>query len=305
MVKEVIQYLEPRSAGVYVDATLGGGGHALAICGRLSGGGVLIGLDRDEEALERARRNLQEFSGRFKLLKENFSNMKEILLRNGFTEVDGILLDLGLSSYQLDQPERGFAYQKDGPLDMRMDRDLPETAAGIVNKRDKDDLKRIFKHYGEERWASRIAGFIGEYRKKKEITTTGQLVEIIKAAIPAGYRQKGGHPARRCFQALRIEVNDELAQLREVLPQCADLLKIGGRLVVISYHSLEDRMVKQFLRTQSLKCQCPPGMPQCICERKEKLKILTGKPLKPSETEVKNNLRSRSARLRAAQRIRS
>ena len=289
-----------------MDATLGDGGHAAAICNFLSegDGGRLIGLDRDEEALIRARNNLEGYKGCWELVKADFSEIKTVLKLRGYEQVDGIIMDLGLSSYQVDTPERGFSYQYDGPLDMRMDLDLPETAATILNERDASELARIFKEYGEERWASKIASFIVDFRKRKEIETTGQLVDIIKSAVPAGRRQKGGHPARRCFQALRIEVNKELEQLQKALMDSAEVLKEGGRLCVISYHSLEDRKVKKFFQWEANKCICPPGLPQCACEKKDRLKVLTKKPVKPKEWEINDNPRSRSAVMRVAQRTR-
>lgn len=261
---------------------------------------MLVGLDRDRESLERAENNLKEYEGRYKLIKDNFGNIQSALEKNGYHYADGIILDLGISSNQVDKPLRGFSYQQDGPLDMRMDKELTVTAADILREYSARELTRIFRVYGEEKWASRIASFISEYRKKQEIKETGQLVDIIKAAVPARSRQKGAHPARRCFQALRIAVNKELEELENVLPQCLAILKEGGTLCVIAYHSLEDRMVKNFIRKEAKKCICPPGMPQCICEKKATLIMVNRRPVRPSEKEVKDNPRSRSALLRVA-----
>ena len=301
MLHEVIDYLALHPQGVYVDATVGDGGHAAAICKYLGDKGFLLGMDRDEEALQRAEQNLKEFAGKFKLVKADFSQMEEMISSQGLRQVDGILLDLGVSSLQIDKPERGFSYQQEGPLDMRMDYDLPETAAEIVNNRSKEELAAIFKKYGEERWATKIASYIENYRKKQRIQTTEEMVQIIKSAIPAKYRQKGGHPAKRCFQALRIEVNKELEELEKALSQSVEILKTRGRICVISYHSLEDRMVKQYFQSETSQCNCPPGLPVCVCDKQGRLKILTKKPIKPSEEEVKSNPRAKSACLRVAQ----
>ncbi len=298
-----MRYLNPHPSGIYVDATVGGGGHARGICDYLGEEGLLVGIDRDHNALQQARINLEGYEGRFTLVQNEFGSLADVLEGLEIFRVDGILLDLGLSSYQLEESERGFSYQVDGPLDMRMDINLPVKAADILNKRSAQDLSRIFKVYGEERWAPRIASFVASYRKSQEIKTTGQFVEIIKSAIPAAGRQKGGHPAKRCFQALRIEVNRELSQLEKVLPQCVDYLKEGGVLVVISYHSLEDRRVKQFFKSEAQKCVCPPGLPECACGKVSTLQIMNKKPESPSGQEIMDNPRARSARLRAAQKI--
>jgi len=301
LLHEVIHYLAPHPQGVYLDATVGDGGHAAAICKHLGDEGFLLGIDRDKEALQRAGHNLKEYAGKFKLVKADFSQMKEIVSIQGLKHVDGILMDLGVSSLQIDRPERGFSYQQEGPLDMRMDYDLPETAEEIVNNRSKEELAAIFKKYGEERWAKKIASYIENYRKEQRIQNSEEMVQIIKSAIPAKYRQKGGHPAKRCFQALRIEVNRELEELKEALNQSVEILKTRGKICVISYHSLEDRMVKQYFQSESSQCNCPPGLPVCVCEKKGRLKVLTKKPVKPSEEEIKSNPRAKSARLRVAQ----
>ncbi len=303
MPEKVISYLNPHPSGIYVDATVGGGGHARVICDYLGKEGLLVGIDRDQDALQLAKNNLEEYEGRFILVQNEFGSLADVLEGLEIFRVDGILLDLGLSSYQLEESERGFSYQVDGPLDMRMDRNLPVKAADILNERSTQDLSRIFKEYGEERWASRIASFVASYRKSQAIKSTGQFVEIIKSAIPAANRQRGGHPAKRCFQALRIAVNLELRQLEKVLPQCVDYLREGGVMVVICYHSLEDRRVKQFFQSEAQKCVCPPGLPKCACGKVSTLQILTKKSEIPSRQEIMYNPRARSARLRAARRI--
>lgn len=303
LLDELIELLDPQPTGVYVDATVGDGGHAGAVCARLSREGKLIGIDRDVESLRRAWNNLKDYEGRFLLEKGNFGSLESIVRKTGHEKVDGIILDLGISSNQVDQPGRGFSYHKDGPLDMRMDREMPETAADLVRMSSEHELTRIFRDYGEERWASRIASFITEYQKQQEIKTTAELVRIVKSAVPAGARQKGAHPARRCFQALRIAINKELKELEEVLPQCVRLLGEGGKICVISYHSLEDRLVKNYFRNKSETCCCPPGMPECICKKEPGLHLVTRRPLRPSKDEILSNPRSRSARLRVAIRV--
>jgi len=255
----------------------------------------------DDEALRRARENLENCRNRLILVKENFRNIKRVLKENGIKSAEGIILDLGVSSYQVDTPKRGFSFHHDAPLDMRMDGDLSLTAREVINRYPRKELVRVFKEFGEERWASRIASFIEEQRQKKEINTTGELVELIKSAVPARFRRSGGHPARKVFQALRIEVNQELDNLKTVLPEGADVLSEGGRFAVISYHSLEDRAVKHFFRKRS-SCTCPPEMPLCRCE--PDMKVITRRPVVPGEEEVEENPRARSARLRVAEKRR-
>ncbi len=298
LLERVIEYLDIKPDGIYVDATLGDGGHAEAICRHLSADGRLLGLDADEDALKRAGENLKAQDDKLFLVQDNFCNLVDVLAKYGISGIDGVLLDLGVSSYQVDTPERGFSFHYDGPLDMRMSRHLSSSACEVVNNYERGELVRVFKELGEERWASRIASFIVDYREKKEISTTAELVEIIKSAIPARYRRKGGHPARKVFQALRIEVNRELEHLKAVLPGAADSLNPGGRLVVISYHSLEDRLVKHFIRERS-SCSCPPELPVCRCS--PDLRIVSRKPVLPGEEEVVSNPRARSARMRVAE----
>jgi len=298
MEKEVLEYLLVKPGGVYLDATLGDGGHARKICSELSSQGIMIGIDQDEDALVRSRENLKQFLDRVVLLKGNFKNLKRILHQKGVFKVDGIIMDLGISSYQVDQGGRGFSFHREGPLDMRMDRSHHLSAYRVVNEYSREDLVRIFRDYGEEKWASRIASFIVEQRRREEILTTHQLVDIIKAAIPASRRRTGGHPARRVFQALRLEVNQEMESLRQALPQGVSLLAEEGRFCVISYHSLEDRLVKHYFKERS-RCSCPPGFPVCTCQLD--LELVTVKPLYPSPEEIEQNPRSRSARMRVAQ----
>lgn len=287
LLSEVIKFLDPKPGEIFVDATIGGGGHSCALLERLQPGGFLLGLDRDAEALEAAARKLKPFGAAVKLVRASFSQLPAILAQENLPGVDGLLFDLGVSSYQLDNPERGFTYQLEGPLDMRMDRDQKLTAAEIINTWPEEELAKIFREYGEERWASRIAKFIARARKRSPITTTGELVEIIKAAIPARARRSGPHPAKRTFQALRIAINDELGELKRALAELETLLRPGGRVVVISFHSLEDRIVKKTFKSLSSKI----------------LEILTPKPVVPTPEEVARNPRARSAKLRAARRV--
>lgn len=304
MLQEALKYLDLAPGKIVVDATLGGGGHAKAILGKILPQGKLIGIDWDEDALKAASTKLAVFGDSFQAVKASFSQLEEILFQLGIPEVNAILFDLGVSSFQLDSKERGFSYQQDVFLDMRMNKDLPRTAADLLQELSPGQLAKIFRQYGGERWAWRIAQFIDRYRRSHgPIIRSGQLVDIIKDAIPAAARRKGGHPARRVFQALRIAVNRELDNLKEGLEEGLKSLAPGGRLVVISYHSLEDMLAKKFFLTHSRGCACPPELPQCKCGRKPGLKILTRKPLFPAEKEVVANPRARSARLRAAEKI--
>lgn len=302
MVEEVLSYLNCRESGIYVDATLGDGGHAAAICSLLGPSGLLIGLDWDDAALERAAGRLKKFKGKIRLLQRSYTDLGDILSEQGPSRVDGILLDMGVSTLQLTDPSRGFSYRQDEQLDMRMDRRLETNAADLVNRLPASSLARLIFRYGEERWARRIAAQVVAYREKHGPLRSGaELAEVVKKAIPAAARRKGGHPARRTFQALRIAVNRELENIESFLPQAVAHLAPGGRICVIAYHSLEDRIVKRFLRERSRRCNCPPRLP-CICGGEGELLLLTRKAVRPSEEEVALNPRARSALLRAAER---
>ena len=303
LLQEVIDGLNLNKSGIYVDCTLGGGGHAYEILKNTAPGGMLIGLDQDVEALEFAKERLCEFKDRVIIKKSNFSKLKEVINELKINAVDGILFDLGVSSYQLDSPKRGFSYKYDALLDMRMDPENSCTAKHLVNTLSQSELCDIISKYGEERWAKRIAEFIVKERLKKPIDTTLELVEIIKKAIPAAARRRGHHPAKRTFQALRIAVNDELNVIKTALEQAVDLLKSKGRLCVITFHSLEDRIVKEFLKEMSSSCKCPKELPVCICNKEQKLKIVNKKPITPSKRELMENPRSRSAKLRIAEKL--
>lgn len=304
LLNETIDMLSVMPGGVYVDATLGGGGHFKEILARARGDGIFIGIDRDEDAISNARSLFSKhFNAKIELVHDNFKNIKRILRNLNVEGVNGIVFDLGVSSFQLDEGSRGFSYIKDAPLDMRMDKRTGLTAEQVVNEMDRATLKRIFEDYGEEAWAGRIADFICERRKKDRITTTGRLVEIIKDAIPARARRQGPHPAKRVFQALRIYVNDELEILESSLKDAVDVLTPGGRICVITFHSLEDRIVKKTLKYLSVGCICPKDAPVCICGHKKTVKILTNKPVLPAPEEVEENPRSRSAKLRAAEKL--
>ena len=299
MFEEAIEGLDLKSDGIYVDGTLGGGGHSGGICAKLGENGLLIGIDRDKDALMAAEKRLSQYKCRKQLVQSNFSDIKTVLEDLGVEKIDGALLDLGVSSFQLDNPERGFSYMHEAPLDMRMNRDDSLTAYEVVNGYDRDELKDIIQKYGEERWASRIADFVVRERSKKPLETTTELVDVIKAAIPAKARREGPHPAKRTFQAIRIEVNDELGRLGRALEDFLDVLKPGGRLAVITFHSLEDRIVKETFRKRFDPCTCPPGLPVCVCGKVGDIER-PGKPLIPSQEEVDSNPRSRSAKLRIA-----
>lgn len=301
LLREVVGYLLPRPGSVFVDATLGEGGHALALLEEMGGEGCLIGLDRDEQALETARGRLSSFAEATILRHTSFARLREVLEEYGIEAVDGILFDLGVSSPQLEDAGRGFSYRLPARLDMRMDMKQELDAWKVVNRYEERELARIIRGYGEERWASRIARSIAIERKRAPIDTTDRLVEIIKKSIPAAARRKGGHPARRTFQALRLEVNGELRELEDCLPQALHCLRSGGRVVAISYHSLEDRMVKRFISSHGSRCSCSPEERACTCGATETLRILTPKPVSPSQKEVEFNPRSRSAKLRAAE----
>lgn len=300
LLKPSVNWLVTDPDGIYVDCTLGGAGHSAEIVSRLSENGRLIGIDQDDDALAAARERLQDARCRVDIVKSNFRQLKDVLQQLELHAVTGILFDLGVSSYQLDTPERGFSYMHEGPLDMRMDQGAMLTADTIVNTYSEEALAALIWRYGEERWAKRIAQFIVTERKKKSLHTTGELVDVIKKAIPKGARKDGPHPAKRTFQALRIEVNDELNILDPVIEDAVDALKPGGRIGIITFQSLEDRIVKQKLAQLARGCICPPHMP-CVCGRKPVVK----KPgsLAPEDAEVEGNPRARSARLRFAEKL--
>ncbi|NTW06118.1 MAG: 16S rRNA (cytosine(1402)-N(4))-methyltransferase RsmH [Peptococcaceae bacterium] len=303
LLEEIIDVLKPQSGGVYVDCTLGGAGHTYHLLEASSPRGKVVGIDQDTDAINAATERLKDFSDRAFLVKGNFTDLPAILNRLGIEVVDGILYDLGVSSYQLDNPDRGFSYKKDALLDMRMDRSKEKTAEDLVNNLSQDELANIISKYGEERFAGRIAFFICRERENTRITTTGQLVEIIKQAIPARYRRVGPHPAKRTFQALRIEVNGELDVLVTALEGMIDCLKPGGRVAVITYHSLEDRIVKDFFKRKSQGCQCSKEFPVCVCTVKPSIRLIKAGGVTPSAEEIEGNPRARSARLRVAQRL--
>ena len=298
LLEETIEGLNINPDGVYVDGTLGGGGHSYEICKRLSEKGRLIGIDQDGDALEAARKRLSEFEDRITLVRSNYCEIETILKDLGVSKVDGIVLDLGVSSYQLDNLDRGFSYKSDAPLDMRMDQRQVITAKNIVNEYSENDLFRIIRDYGEDKFAKNIAKHIVQVREEKPIETTLQLAEVIKGAIPAKIRAKKGHPAKQTFQAIRIELNRELEVLEDSLERMIDLLNPGGRLSVITFHSLEDRIVKNVFRTCQDPCICPPEFPVCVCGRKSKGQVVTKKPILPTDKETEENPRAKSAKLR-------
>ena len=298
MPDECISNLNIKEDGIYVDGTIGGGGHSSLICSRLSEKGTLIGIDRDMDALDASRKRLSEFKCTKHFVQSNYSGIKRVLDELGISGIDGALLDLGVSSFQLDNPERGFSYMNDAPLDMRMDQNSGFTAGDVVNTYSEKELAKIIRDYGEERWASRIAAFVVRARKEKNIETTGELVQIIKNAIPASARRDGPHPAKRTFQAIRIEVNDELGQLKRAVTDFIDVLAPGGRLAIITFHSLEDRIVKEAFNKRANPCTCPPELPVCVCGKVADVKKITKKPVIPGDEETETNPRSRSAKLR-------
>jgi 16S rRNA (cytosine1402-N4)-methyltransferase len=301
--EEVIHYLDIKPAGIYIDATIGGAGHALKIANKLNENGLLIGIDQDQTAVTAASERLQQVKPQVKIFHSNFVHVAEILKEQKITAIDGILLDLGVSSPQLDEEERGFSYRANAPLDMRMDQSQPFSAAHLVNTASINELTKIIWEYGEERWSKRIAIFIDKFRRVKPIETTDELAEIIKQAIPAAARKGGPHPARRTFQALRIAVNRELEVLQEVLDKSLTILKPGGRIVVISFHSLEDRIVKTTFARWAKGCECPKEVLICRCGQMPKIQIITKKPVQPSKEEMQMNPRARSSKLRCAQKL--
>jgi len=302
LLDETIDGLNINPDGVYVDGTLGGGGHAYEVCKRLSEKGRFIGIDQDGDALEAARERLKEFSDKTSFVRSNYSQIETILKDLGVSKVDGIVLDLGVSSYQLDTIERGFSYKEDAPLDMRMDNRQSKTAAEIVNDYSEFDLYRIIRDYGEDKFAKNIAKHIVMARESEPIKTTGQLCDIIRGAIPMKVQAKGGHPAKKTFQAIRIEVNKELEVLIDSIDTMIDHLTPGGRLCIITFHSLEDRIVKTKFKNNEDPCTCPPDFPVCVCGNVSKGKVITRKPIVPSNEEITNNKRSKSSKLRIFER---
>ena len=302
LLNETIDGLNIKEDGIYVDCTLGGGGHSNEILKKLSKDGRLIGIDQDTEALKAAKERLSPYENVI-FIHDNFYNIKNVLENINVHKIDGVVMDLGVSSYQLDKGERGFSYNKEAPLDMRMNRESTLTAYDVVNGYSEERLYTIFKEYGEERFSKRIANFIVNKRKDTPINTTFELVDIIKKAIPIKYRREGHHPAKKTFQAIRIEVNKELEILEKAITDSVDLLNEGGRISIITFHSLEDRIVKNCYKALENPCTCPKEFPICICGNKQKLKQITKKPIGPSEEELEVNPRSRSAKLRVGERI--
>lgn len=304
LLEETIEHLNIRPDGIYVDGTLGGAGHASEVAKRLSEKGRLIGIDQDADAIRAAGERLKPFGDKVTIIRSNYANMKEELHRIGVEKVDGIVLDLGVSSFQLDTPERGFTYRdENAPLDMRMDDRQSLTAKDIVNGYSEMDLYRIIRDYGEDKFAKNIAKHIVQERAKKPIETTGELTEIIRASIPMKVQVTGGHPAKRTFQAIRIELNKELEVLQDNLDDMIDLLNPGGRICIITFHSLEDRIVKTNFKRNENPCTCPSDFPVCVCGKKSKGKVVTRKPILPSEEELEVNSRSKSAKLRVFERV--
>ena len=302
LLDEAVQALAIRPDGVYVDGTAGGGGHSFAIASALDTG-LLIAIDQDEAAIAAAGERLSPLGNRYKIVRSNFSNLSSVLDECGIEKIDGLLLDLGVSSYQLDEAERGFAYQSDAPLDMRMDRRGSLTAFDVVNTYSEQELKRILFTYGEERFSARIAARIVSAREKAPIRTTGELADLIKGAIPTAAREGGHHPAKRSFQAIRIEVNRELDVIVPAIETAAKRLRSGGRIAIITFHSLEDRIVKQTFANLASGCTCPRDLPVCVCGKKPTLRLVSKKPILPSAEELEENPRSRSAKLRVAEKI--
>lgn len=303
LLEETIDNLHIKPDGIYVDGTLGGGGHSYQIASRLSGQGRLIGIDQDGDAIEAAGKRLEPFADRITLIRNNYCNAKEALGQIGIDKVDGIVLDLGVSSFQLDNIERGFSYKYDTALDMRMDKRQSLSAREIVNDYSEMELFRVIKDYGEEQFAKNIAKHIVNARKDKPIETTGELNEIIKAAIPAKMRATGGHPSKRTFQAIRIECNRELEVLKDSLDDLIEMLNPQGRICIITFHSLEDRLVKSAFRRNENPCTCPPDFPVCVCGQVSKGKVVTRKPILPSQEELAVNKRSKSAKLRVFEKV--
>lgn len=298
LLNETIEQLNIKPEGIYVDGTLGGGGHACEVCRRLSGQGRFIGIDQDDAAIEAGSIRLKDYTERISIVRSNYSEIGQVLFDLGIDRVDGILLDLGVSSYQLDTPVRGFSYKEDAPLDMRMDDRQRKTARDIFNSYSEQELYRIIRDYGEDGFAKNIAKHIVRMRSERPIETTYELVEAIKAAIPMKVRKNTGHPAKKTFQAIRIELNHELEVLRSTLNEMIDLLADGGRICIITFHSLEDRIVKNIFRKAENPCTCPPDFPVCVCGNRSKGKVITRKPILPGAEEMEQNSRSKSAKLR-------
>lgn len=302
LLNEIIENLNIKEDGIYVDGTLGGAGHSKEIAKRLKTG-KLIGIDQDVNALKKSEEVLSPYKDNVILVHNNYENIDVVLKELNIPKVDGILLDIGVSSHQLDEESRGFSYHNDAPLDMRMDKSNTISAWDVVNNYSQKELEQIIFDYGEDRWAKRIAEFIVMEREEKSIDTTLELVSAIKKAIPKAVRMEGNHPAKKTFQAIRIEVNRELEVLKNSIEKMVDLLNPGGRLLIITFHSLEDRIVKEHFRELYKDCICPPEIPQCVCEKRREIKIITRKPIIPSDKEISDNLRSRSSKLRIAEKI--
>lgn len=302
LLKETVDGLDIKPDGIYVDGTLGGGGHSEEILKRLTTG-KLIGIDQDENALKAASERLKQYGENFIPVRSNFSEILKVLKELDIKKIDGMMMDLGVSSHQLDEADRGFSYRFDAPLDMRMDQRSDLDAYKVVNNYSEDELTRILREYGEENWSRRIAQFICEARQEKPVETTQELVDLVYKAIPAGARREGGHPAKRTFQAIRIEVNGELEIIKQTIEDITSVLNKGGRISIITFHSLEDRLVKQTFKALATGCICPPEIPVCVCNNKPKLKIITRKPILPSKEELEVNSRSKSAKLRVAKKI--
>lgn len=302
LLEESIEGLNIKNEGIYVDCTLGGAGHSIEILKKMNGTGLLIGIDQDTNALKAAGEKLKDFDN-VKYVHSNFYNIDNILTELNIEKVDGILMDLGVSSHQLDVPERGFSYMKEAPLDMRMNRESDFSAFDVINNYEEDDLFRVIKSYGEEKFARKIARSIVKTREKKNIETTLELVDIVKASIPAKFRKEGSHPAKKTFQAIRIEVNKELEILDKAIRDSIKHLKPGGRIAIITFHSLEDRIVKNIFKDEANDCICPKEFPICTCDKKSEIKIITRKPIEATEEELKNNSRSKSAKLRVAEKL--
>jgi len=298
LLEEVIAGLAVKEDGIYVDGTLGGAGHGSAVCSKLGKNGRFIGIDQDEDAIAVSRERLAQYGEKVSIVRSNYMQTAEVVHSLGIQKVDGITLDLGVSSFQLDTGKRGFSYRMDAPLDMRMDNRAELTAADVVNKYTEQELFHIIRDYGEDKFAKNIAKNIVMERKKEPICTTGRLAEIVSYSIPMKVKKRGGHPAKRTFQAIRIEVNHELEVLENSIGEMIDLLNMGGRLCIITFHSLEDRIVKQAFRQAQFPCTCPPDFPVCVCGKKSLGKQITRKPILPSEKEVEENPRSKSAKLR-------
>lgn len=303
LLNETIRELDIKPNGIYVDGTLGGAGHATEVCKRLGDGGRFIGIDQDEIAIATSTKRLEQFGNKVSVVRSNYSNMVKVIQELGIDKVDGIVLDLGVSSYQLDTPERGFTYREDVDLDMRMDQRQELTAKDIINTYTEYDLYRIIRDYGEDKFAKNIAKHIVSNRSEKPINTTFELNEIIKNAIPMKVRKKGGHPSKKTYQAIRIELNKELDVLQNTLSDMIDLLNPGGRICIITFHSLEDRIVKSIFRNSENPCTCPPSFPVCMCNAVSKGKVVTRKPILPSDEEMEVNSRSKSAKLRVFERV--